>query len=42
MSDVPRDLVHLEVSEVDGVDSQSEEREEDGEVIKYVQVIPVD
>ena len=37
-----RRLVHLEVSEVDGVDSQSEEREEDGEIVKYVQVIPVD
>ena len=37
-----RRLVHLEVSEVDGVDSQSEEREEDGEVVKYIQVIPAD
>jgi len=37
-----RRLVHLEVSEVEGVDSQSEEREEDGEVVKYIQVIPAD
>jgi len=37
-----RRLVHLEVSEVEGADSQSEEREEDGEIVKYVQVIPVD
>ena len=37
-----RRIVHLEVSEIDGVQSQSEERAgADGRVVKYVQIIPV-
>jgi predicted RNA-binding protein Jag len=37
-----RRLVHLEISEMEGVESQSEEREgDDGEIVKYVQVIPL-
>ena len=37
-----RRLMHLEISEIDGVDSHSEEREEDGEIVKYIQVIPAE
>lgn len=37
-----RRIVHVAISEVDGVESQSEERVgDDGEVTKYVQVIPL-
>ena len=36
-----RRLVHIAVSEIDGVESQSEEREVNGEIVKFVQVIPV-
>ncbi len=36
-----RRLVHLEVAEIDGVKSQSEEREEDGRTLKYVQIRPL-
>lgn len=36
-----RRIVHLEVSEIDGVQSQSEERKgDDGRLVKYVQIIP--
>jgi len=35
-----RRLMHLEISDIDGVDSHSEEREEDGDLVKYIQVIP--
>ena len=36
-----RRVVHVEISEIDGVESQSEEREQDGRVTKYVQIIPL-
>lgn len=37
-----RRIVHLEVSEIDGVESQSEERMgSDGRMVKYVQIIPI-
>ncbi len=36
-----RRVVHLEISEIDGVDSQSEEREQDGRIVKFVQIIPL-
>lgn len=35
-----RRVVHVEVAEVDGVESRSEEREVDGRTVKYVQVSP--
>lgn len=35
-----RRVVHLEISEIDGVDSHSEERQVDGEMKKFVQVVP--
>ncbi|MEO0605529.1 MAG: KH domain-containing protein [Myxococcota bacterium] len=35
-----RRVVHLEISEIDGVDSHSEEREVDGQTLKFVQVVP--
>ncbi|MBX2797239.1 MAG: KH domain-containing protein [Myxococcales bacterium] len=35
-----RRVVHLEISEIDGVDSQSEQREENGRTMKFVQIIP--
>ncbi|MEN0066058.1 MAG: KH domain-containing protein [Myxococcota bacterium] len=35
-----RRVVHLEISEIDGVDSHSEEREVDGQMMKFVQVVP--
>jgi len=35
-----RRVVHLEISEIDGVDSHSEEREVDGQMLKFVQVVP--
>ncbi len=35
-----RRVMHLAISEIDGVESQSKEVEVDGETVKYVQVIP--
>lgn len=35
-----RRIVHVEVAEVEGVESRSEEREVDGRTVKYVQVSP--
>src|SRR5690606_452192 len=35
-----RRIVHVEVAEVDGVESRSEEREVDGRTVKYIQVSP--
>lgn len=35
-----RRVIHMEISEIDGVDSQSEEREDGGRALKYIQIIP--